>query len=365
MADRPDNTPPPPEGEPIVRTAAERAAAAALDDADRRAARRFWEDHAPPDRKHLVTAESGGTDPGGRETPTDPDGLPRYVWAEGLRTFRPAGAADPLPRPAVRDAVLAVTAGSEALVTAWSQRLADGDLTLPEWQRGMEDRIKLGHGATGLVGGGGDDNLTEREATALDERIADQFGWLEGFAIELKSGDQPFGGLVARAVMYATAAVGTYERVLRTGDAGVYPVERRALHGVHSCNGCVTEAAKGWQPFGILKDIGSCECFVAGTMIETERGPVPIEDVQLGDRVLTRRGYRPVVTLFRSQYVGPLKVVEAGGRRTTCTPNHPFRTQRGWVEAGQLVPGEDSVSLMKENRFELARVAAVFDANNR
>jgi hypothetical protein len=60
--------------------------------------------------------------------------------------------------------------------------------------------------------------------------------------------------------MYAAAAVGTYEKVLRAGDAGVYPVERRALHGVNSCDQCVSEAAKGWQPFGVLKDIGACTC---------------------------------------------------------------------------------------------------------
>ncbi len=36
-------------------------------------------------------------------------------------------------------------------------------------------------------------------------------------------------------------------------------------------------------------------CFTAGTEIATARGPVPIEDLRVGDRVLTRdNGYRPI-----------------------------------------------------------------------
>lgn len=36
-------------------------------------------------------------------------------------------------------------------------------------------------------------------------------------------------------------------------------------------------------------------CFTAGTEIATHRGPVPIEDLRAGDRVLTRdNGYRPI-----------------------------------------------------------------------
>ena len=47
-------------------------------------------------------------------------------------------------------------------------------------------------------------------------------------------------------------------------------------------------------------------CFLAGTQVETERGRVAIEDVQVGDRVLARneatgeQDWKPVVRLFRN-----------------------------------------------------------------
>jgi hypothetical protein len=37
---------------------------------------------------------------------------------------------------------------------------------------------------------------------------------------------------------------------------------------------------------------------VAGTIIETARGAMPIECVTLADRVMTRSGYYPVIAAF-------------------------------------------------------------------
>ncbi len=43
------------------------------------------------------------------------------------------------------------------------------------------------------------------------------------------------------------------------------------------------------------KDVPQTPCFTAGTMIATDRGSVAIEDIRVGDHVLTRdSGYRPV-----------------------------------------------------------------------
>ena len=46
--------------------------------------------------------------------------------------------------------------------------------------------------------------------------------------------------------------------------------------------------------------IASPECFPAGTLVLTEAGLRPIEDVQLGERVLTHKGrWRPVTATMR------------------------------------------------------------------
>lgn len=47
--------------------------------------------------------------------------------------------------------------------------------------------------------------------------------------------------------------------------------------------------------FAVGREVPRTPCFTAGTLIATDRGSVRIEDLRVGDRVLTRdRGYRPV-----------------------------------------------------------------------
>ena len=84
-------------------------------------------------------------------------------------------------------------------------------------------------------------------------------------------------------------------------------------------------------------------CFPAGTMIATREGPVPIEDIQAGDTVLTDRGrYRPVVeTMTRRDLVYRIKVDKLP--TFEVTGEHPFFTQRGWVKAAELEPCADFV----------------------
>lgn len=68
-------------------------------------------------------------------------------------------------------------------------------------------------------------------------------------------------------------------------------------------------------------------CFVAGTMIVTSAGEVPIEHVHVGDLVLTRRGYRRVTVAGMTDASAPLVAIElSNGRRLVGTPNHPIFT---------------------------------------
>lgn len=85
-------------------------------------------------------------------------------------------------------------------------------------------------------------------------------------------------------------------------------------------------------------------CFVRGTPVSTPRGPIPIDQLAVGDEVLA---YDPVACAPTVQRV--LKVFEfhepeimtlaIGGDRVQCTPNHRFFTG-GWTAAKKLVVGE-------------------------
>ncbi|GAA5229231.1 DNA cytosine methyltransferase [Arthrobacter cryoconiti] len=78
----------------------------------------------------------------------------------------------------------------------------------------------------------------------------------------------------------------------------------------------------------------SPECFTAGHLVTTNRGQVPIDDIKIGDVVLTHKNrWRPVV---RTQYRNNAKVVTASGSGhpgIVVTPNHRFwakSSDRAW-----------------------------------
>jgi Pretoxin HINT domain/Glycosyltransferase sugar-binding region containing DXD motif len=101
---------------------------------------------------------------------------------------------------------------------------------------------------------------------------------------------------------------------------------------------------------------GSCmapgNCFVAGTPVVTEEGPLPIEAITVGMRVLSRDeegdalGWKPVLRAIRSESrsLVRLTLVDARGRQEALelTPSHALHVEgRGWIAARALVPGQD------------------------
>jgi len=83
-------------------------------------------------------------------------------------------------------------------------------------------------------------------------------------------------------------------------------------------------------------------CFVAGTMVMTERGSVPIETVSSADRVLTRLGYRQVVAAGMTQESAQTFVVEmSNGASLEGTGNHPvWIVGHGWKRLDALRYGD-------------------------
>lgn len=102
-------------------------------------------------------------------------------------------------------------------------------------------------------------------------------------------------------------------------------------------------------------------CFIAGTQIATDQGNKAIEDIQVGDKVLTRYGYYPVTDIFPSRISDVIQVQWDGGA-LIGTPDHPIITQNGVVDLGCL---NDSVTLFawKENQNVLNFVPANVQIN--
>jgi hypothetical protein len=92
---------------------------------------------------------------------------------------------------------------------------------------------------------------------------------------------------------------------------------------------------------------GNDHCFVAGTLIETDRGSVKIEDLKDQDLILTRNGYYPVLKLWKTKNKGVSEVVFNYGPPLVGTPNHPIWVEgRGFQRLDSLSHG-DAVGPMK------------------
>ncbi|HTI51575.1 MAG TPA: polymorphic toxin-type HINT domain-containing protein, partial [Planctomycetaceae bacterium] len=87
-----------------------------------------------------------------------------------------------------------------------------------------------------------------------------------------------------------------------------------------------------------------CECFAAGTLVWTESGPMAIETIRIGDRVLAKDietgelDYKPVVqTTVRPPR--ELNTLRLDDERIVCTGGHRFWISGlGWVRARDLAP---------------------------
>jgi hypothetical protein len=77
-------------------------------------------------------------------------------------------------------------------------------------------------------------------------------------------------------------------------------------------------------------------CFVAGTLVDTDAGPVAIEKVKVGDMVLTRQGYKPVKAAFCTGVQPTVTICSKDGRTQTGTQNHPIWNGQGWQPLGSL-----------------------------
>jgi hypothetical protein len=88
-------------------------------------------------------------------------------------------------------------------------------------------------------------------------------------------------------------------------------------------------------------------CLPAGTLIETERGEVPIEQVTLNDRVLTRQGFHPIAWVGVTDIRDTLIEIEVGDRVLRATEEHPIWSEsiNEFVNAENVSPSHRLLAL--------------------
>lgn len=86
-------------------------------------------------------------------------------------------------------------------------------------------------------------------------------------------------------------------------------------------------------------------CFVPGTMVEQPDKWIAIEQIKPGDTVIGGTGQPRRVTAVSSQKRSKMARLRlSNGQTLVCTADHRFLTDRGWIQAHHLHPGEPFAS---------------------
>jgi len=135
-----------------------------------------------------------------------------------------------------------------------------------------------------------------------------------------------------------------------------------AIDNVHDASKIVDnisdsgDAFKAYDNFYNKLD-SSCmngKCFISGTLVATENGSKPIEEVRVGDFVWAWDEETGAVSLKRvvETYINQtleLVHITVSGEKITTTPSHPFYSPvKGWTDAVQLRAGDILVLLNGE-----------------
>lgn len=83
--------------------------------------------------------------------------------------------------------------------------------------------------------------------------------------------------------------------------------------------------------------VGGSPCFPAGTLVDCADAFKPIEDVAVGDMVLTHRHRYRRVLRTGNHKASVVRLTSRKGRTLTCTPNHPILADGWeWVPASEM-----------------------------
>ena len=156
---------------------------------------------------------------------------------------------------------------------------------------------------------------------------------------------------------YCAVIAPTYADVKHTcfeGESGLLNVIPEALIKRYNSSDLVLELKSGTSIRGFTSEKPArlrgpqhefIWCFIAGTMVSTPSGDVPIETLRQGDIVMTRRGPRAVLANSRrdDQPVG--EVSFDNGAKLVGTADHPVYLKSGWTRMDQLQIGDTACAI--------------------
>jgi hypothetical protein len=151
----------------------------------------------------------------------------------------------------------------EANLRRYTRMLADGNLTLDQWQGSVREAIKNAHIQAALIGYGGKDEMGSAEYGRIGQRLRAEYTYLQGFARDLLDGRISNPMALARVGLYAESVRNSYWQgtEMREQQRG-FSLMRRILdpQAAH-CEDCKLYSSKGIVPIGSIPLPGQrCAC---------------------------------------------------------------------------------------------------------
>lgn len=237
-------------------------------------------------------------------------------------------------------------------------------------QKPQMQRIVVAVDPSGTKGdGGGDDIGIVVAGKGIDGRayvLADRTcqlspeGWgrraveaYHEFGADRIVGERNFGGDMVRFVVQTADKKAAYKEVNASRGKVVRAEPVAALYE----QGLVSHV-------GDFDDLEDQMCLSAGTLIETDAGLIPIEEVNTQHRVLTRRGFAPVKWAGYTGHASRFVEIEAGPCKIRATRSHPiFDTDTGeFVAAARVRPTQRLLvrpSPVRTESLSLGEVAGI------
>jgi len=130
-------------------------------------------------------------------------------------------------------------------------------------------------------------------------------------------------------------------------------MSRYSRKDITSADGDVKDKVKPKEAF---KDF----CFVAGTMVRTSCGQIPIEDIKVGDLVETDIGLRKVLVSMATGFNRPTVAVTFSNGKELCgTPNHQIYLQNGLKVSLDLLRYGDTICVWQEKGHTIGKLEEV------
>jgi hypothetical protein len=168
-----------------------------------------------------------------------------------------------LSQKAVEALVDGKIAAMERSVRRYTKMLAEGSITLDQWQGSMREAIKAAHIQAAIVGHGGRTGMSSSDYGRVGQRLRQEYAYLQNFALDMLEQRMSAPMAMARASLYAQSVRGSFWEggAIRQEKQGFSLMKRLLDAQAQHCEDCLAYASRGIVPIGSVPLPGQrCAC---------------------------------------------------------------------------------------------------------